>query len=68
MPDNNWLPCPPPAPGNYLTRRDLEFHEDRHKFRTIRACIMFAHFDGERWNLPAQPGYYRALPGKEKTG
>jgi hypothetical protein len=67
VPNFEWTPCPPPQPGDYLTRRDLDFTEDRHKLRKIRAWIVPGHFDGQSWNLPAQPDYYREIPGKRKA-
>lgn len=62
MPDITWKPCPPPEPGVYLTRRDLNVDHLPGGITKIKASILLARFDGERWNLPAQPDYYRAMP------
>ena len=65
--NDGWIPIDQqPAPGDYLTRRDLAVKEDKHRLKQIRAWIGPAHFNGESWNLPAQPDYYREIPGKKQ--
>lgn len=68
MSNLNWIPLSEhtPEPGDYLTRRDLEIKEGRHGHRQIRAVILPAHWDGEKWNLHTPPHYYRPLPGGAK--
>lgn len=69
MPDLKWIPCDaqPPAPGEYLTRRDLSVKILKHGLRQCRAVIQPARFDGQKWNLPVQPDYYRALPNSKEN-
>jgi len=52
----------PPAPGRYLTRRDLAVKEHKHGRREITTVILSAYWDGQAFNTPVQPDYWRDIP------
>lgn len=65
MPDINWYPVvsnPPPAPGQYLTRRTLRIKPGKNGLREITYFIVAGRFDGQRFELVVQPEEWRAMP------
>ena len=63
-----WIPLEeqrPPAPGQYLTRRDLRVEHGQHGLKKTYMSILPAYFDGQRFALPVQPQYYQAMPERE---